>query len=70
MMDFNRGLEGETPLDDISGLRLAWVQTRSDLDKAEYTNMSLPVVKYLSARPSRSAAPFTAKWMLKLHSWP
>jgi len=66
-MNLNKGLEGETPLDDISGLRLSWVRTSSALDKAEYRNIAAAIEKYLSGRPSRRAAPFTANWMLKLH---
>lgn len=67
MMNLNKGLDGETPLNDISGLRLSWVRTSADLDKAEYKNIAVPIPKYLSTAPSRKTAPFTAKWMLKLH---
>ena len=66
-MNLSKGLEGETPLDDISGLIPKWVRTVADLDKAELENMVAPTVKYLSARPSEKLAPFTAEWMLKLH---
>ncbi|MCP4378488.1 MAG: mobile mystery protein B [bacterium] len=68
MMNLNKGLKGETPLKDSSGLRLSWVKTVSDLDKAEYKNIALATMKYLSATPSRKLASFTAKWMLKLHN--
>ena len=66
-MNLSKGLEGETPLNDISGLISKWVRTVADLDKAELENMIAPTVKYLSARPSEKKAPFTAEWMLKLH---
>ena len=67
MMNLNKGLEGETPVNDYSGLRLSWVKTVSDLDKAEYANIAMPTMKYLSTAPSPKVAPFTTKWMLKLH---
>ena len=66
-MNHSNGLEGETPLNDISGLIPKWVRTVADLDNAEHKNIVLPITKYLSARPSEKMAPFTAEWMLKLH---
>ena len=66
-MDLNRGLPGETPLPDISGLKLPWVKTIPDRFAAEYENTSEAIAKYLSRRPFLRMAPFTRKWMFKLH---
>ena len=66
-MDPNRGLPGETPLDDISGLRLRYVHTRAQLYGAEEENVAEVIAKYLSKRPNRREAPFTHEWMLGLH---
>lgn len=66
-MDFNRGLPGETPLGDISGLRLRHVRTRGQLFEAEFRNVAKAVTKYLARRPSSRTAPFIQQWMLRLH---
>lgn len=61
-------LPGETPIDDISGLRLKQVKTRAALNVAEAENILKAAVKYLSGRPSRRMARFDVNWMLRLHS--
>lgn len=66
-MDFNRGLPGETPLDDTSGLKLSHIHTRGQLFDAEEESISSAVMKYLGKRPSHHEAPFTRKWVLALH---
>ncbi|KKM65422.1 hypothetical protein LCGC14_1491450 [marine sediment metagenome] len=65
--DLNRGLPGETPLDDISGLKLSWVRTVGQLWEAEFVNVSKVVTRYLSRRPTRRMAPMTREWMIRLH---
>ncbi len=60
-------LPGETPIDDISGLKVSGVTTRSELDKIEAENIRKAVVKYLAAKPSRRTAPFDLPWVLQLH---
>jgi Fic-DOC domain mobile mystery protein B len=63
----DRTLPGETPIDDISGLRNKDISTRSQLNAAEAENILKATLKYLAGRPSRRAAPFSVAWMLKLH---
>lgn len=54
-----KSLPGETPIDDISGLKLRNVRTRRELAVAEAENIAKAVVKYLASRPNRRRAPFT-----------
>ena len=60
-------LPGETPIDDISGLKVRGVTTRSELNKIEAENIRKAVVKYLAAKPTRRAARFDPAWALQLH---
>lgn len=62
-----RTLPGETPIDDISGLRIKGISTRSQLNAAEAENILKAMLKYLAGRPSRRIARFDVSWMLKLH---
>ncbi|MHC4563300.1 MAG: mobile mystery protein B [Planctomycetota bacterium] len=66
-MDLDRGLPRETPLDNVSGLKLKYVRTRGQLFEAEYRNVAKAVTKYLARKPSRRTAPFTREWTLRLH---
>ena len=65
----NSGLPipGQTPLDDLSGLRAKRVRTTAELNAAEAENIRKAIVKYLIAKPTRRAARFDVLWMLKLH---
>lgn len=67
MDGLDKTLPGETPIDDISGLRNKDISTRSQLNAAEAENILKATLKYLAGRPSRRAAPFSVPWMLKLH---
>lgn len=60
-------IPGETPLDDLSGLRVEGITTKSALDAVEAENIRKATVKYLAARPTRRQAPLDVAWMLKLH---
>jgi len=66
-MNLHRNLQGETPLDDYSGLKLKQVKTREQLNAAEFSNNLQVVTKYLSRKPTKRMAPFTGRWMLHLH---
>lgn len=66
-IDLNRGLEGETPLADISGLKLKWVRTVSDLSKVEFTNVGKAIYKHTVRKPTNRTAPFTSLWMCRVH---
>ena len=58
---------GQTPLHDVSGLKLAGIKSRADLLPHEAENVRQAHVKYLAARPSRRLCPFDLPWLKKLH---
>lgn len=62
-------IEGETPIDDVSGLRVKLQRfERSELDPLEADNISRAFAKYLSGSiPSTEEAPFDLTWMLHVH---
>jgi Fic-DOC domain mobile mystery protein B len=60
-------IPGETPIDDISGLKIRGVQTRIALHEAEAENIRQAIMKYLAAKPSRRLAPFDVPWFKRLH---
>jgi len=66
-MDVQGDLPGATPLDDSSGLKIKGIRTLRELNEAEFKNITLVREKYLARRPTARTAPFTRKWMLKLH---
>jgi Fic-DOC domain mobile mystery protein B len=65
MITFNK--EGETPLDDISGLKLKKVTTRSELDDAEAQNILKAYIKYTLNPASLKKATFDLSFLRKLH---
>lgn len=63
-------LPGETPIDDISGLRpgiRGKIRSRAQLNEAEEENIRVATVKYLASKPGRRRAPFDCNWVAKLH---
>lgn len=62
--DFDR--EGQTPLEDLSGLLLE-LRTRKELDEAEYTNNVKAVAKYLLMNPSRHFNLLAYESLCKIH---
>ncbi|HUY89067.1 MAG TPA: mobile mystery protein B [Pirellulales bacterium] len=60
-------LPGDTPIDDVSGLKLKGVSTREQLNFAEAQNILKASVKYLARRPTKRSAKFDFAWLLKLH---
>ena len=60
-------IPGETPIDDLSGLQVAGVTTRADLNRCEFANIAEAITRYLAARPSKRLAPFNLPWCKKLH---
>jgi len=60
-------IPGETPIDDISGLKIKIVRTRVALHNAEAESIRRAVIKYIAAAPSRRTAPFNLKWAKRLH---
>lgn len=67
MTPFGESIPGETPLDDISGLKVNGITTRAELNRWEAVNIEKVVAKYLAARPSRRSASFAYDWCLQLH---
>lgn len=61
-------IPGQTPLDNISGLRDRSITTRGALNAAEAENIRTAVIKYLAARPSKRSAPFDLDWIRRLHA--
>lgn len=62
-----KSIPGETPIDDISGLKLKGVTIRAQLNDVEARNIRKAVMRYLATKPSRRQAPFTLEWCYKLH---
>lgn len=60
-------IPGQTPLDDLSGLRIKSIRTQNQLNEAEAANILKAVTKYLAARPSPRFARFDVRWMKRLH---
>jgi Fic-DOC domain mobile mystery protein B len=60
-------LPGETPIDDLSGLRVEGITTRAELNPIEAENIRKAVVKYLAGKPSQRSARFDLEWALRLH---
>jgi len=60
-------IPGQTPIDDISGLRLMHLRTVAELNAAEAENIRTATLKYLASRPSPRAARFDVAWMRTLH---
>lgn len=60
-------LPGETPIDDISELKIRNVKTRGELNELEAANILKATLKYLGKKPTRRSARFDFSWGLKLH---
>ena len=60
-------IPGQTPLDDLSGLRVRWIQTTAQLNAAEAENIRKATLKYLLAKPTNRSARFDISWMKRLH---
>lgn len=67
-MAFGPPIPGQTPIDDISGLRDRGIRTQGALNAAEAENIRKAVLKYLAAKPTRRAAPFDLAWTRRLHA--
>lgn len=64
---FGEPISGETPVDDVSGLKISGLTNRAELNAFEAANIEKAAAKYLTIRPSRRSAKFTFDWCLKLH---
>ena len=59
--------EGETPLDDISGLRIEGITTRSELDEVEAENILDAFLKYTVSTEQLDAVRFDTLFLQQLH---
>jgi Fic-DOC domain mobile mystery protein B len=61
-------IKGETPLEDISGIKLRLPSyTRQIINELEARNIAQAFLKYFAGRLRKNAADFSYSWMLKLH---
>jgi Fic-DOC domain mobile mystery protein B len=60
-------LPGETPLDDLSGLKDSSITTRGRLNEVEAENVRKAATRYLLSKPTKRTAPFTLAWARRLH---
>lgn len=60
-------IPGQTPLDDLSGLRGRSIRTTAELNAAEAENIRKATVKYLASKPSKRSARFDLVWLRTLH---
>ncbi len=59
---------GETPLDDLSGLKLRVANpTREQIEAFEAINIAKAQERYFARRLTKRSAPFDLPWMKKLH---
>lgn len=58
---------GCTPVDDLSGLKLSWIQTLNDLNRAEAENISLAHKKYLGKACESPLKWFNPTFFRKIH---
>jgi len=65
---FDQPIPGQTPLDDISGLRDRSIKDQASLNAAEAENIRKAVLKYLVKQPTRRSARFDLAWLKKLHT--
>jgi Fic-DOC domain mobile mystery protein B len=65
MIEFNK--EGETPLDDISGLKIKGITTRSKLDEAEAENILEAFLKYTLSLEQLDSIKFDTLFLQQLH---
>ena len=65
MIEFNK--EGETPLDDISGLKIKNITTRAELDEVEADNILDAYLKYTISPENLKGIKFDTLFLQQLH---
>lgn len=66
-MPLLRPIPGETPIDDLSGLKVKGISTRAELNQLEAANILKALEKYFVGKLNRRIAPFDFSWALALH---
>ncbi len=59
--------EGGTPINDLSGLKFSWIQTLSDLNRAEAENIFRAQKKYLETAVDHPLKWFNPTYLRKIH---
>lgn len=59
--------EGATPIDDLSGLKPAWVKTQEDLNNVEAENIASATTKYLLKSVSHPKTWFNIPFLQNIH---
>ena len=60
-------IPGETPIEDVSGLKIKGITRRGELNIAEARNILKAALKYFLERPTERTASFDYYWALQLH---
>jgi len=60
-------IPGETPIDDLSFLKVEGITTRNELSVHEAENIRKATVYFLAEKPNRKSASFSYDWMLNVH---
>ncbi len=61
-------IPGETPIDDVSGLKVPQITNRRELNRAEAEGIRKVLRKYFESDvPLRDIAPFDLHWAQRLH---
>ncbi len=60
-------IPGETPIDDVSGLKVKGIRLRKELNRLEAENILKATQKYFSGHLTKRKAPFDYAWVLRLH---
>ena len=58
---------GETPIDDLSGLKVKGIRLRRELNLLEAENLVKAAEKYFVGKLTRKKARFDFAWLLRLH---
>jgi Fic-DOC domain mobile mystery protein B len=64
---FGNPIPGDTPIEDISELKLKNLRVRSQLNAAEAANITKALARYLVGTITRADAPFDFAWFCDLH---
>ena len=62
-----QSIPGETPIDDLSGLKVKGIRQRKELNLLEAENILKAAEKYFVGKLTKKKAPFDFAWLLRLH---
>jgi len=67
-MSHDPHIPGQTPIDDLSGLKVRGIDSQAQLNTLEALNIRRATLRYLAMKPSRRLAPFDVAWAKRLHA--